>query len=242
VQDKIVSKPKLFEDINWNVLASLVGLMVVVALLWNTRFVYPLKILVVFFHELSHGLAALITGGSIVRIEIVAQEGGLCVTMGGSRFLVLTAGYLGSLIWGGVLLLLAARTRLDRGVSVALGAILLLVTLVYVRPFGGFGFIFGAISGSALVAVGLILPEAVNDYMLRLVGLTSCLYAVLDIKSDIIDRPNLRSDAVMLAEYTGLPSLFWGILWIAVAVVAAFFFLLYACKAKPTPPEPDASI
>jgi hypothetical protein len=233
--DKTVSK--LFENINWKVLASLVGLIVVVALLWNTWFVYPLKILVVLFHELSHGLAALLTGGSIVRIEVVAQEGGLCVTMGGSRFVVLSAGYLGSLIWGGVLLLLAARTRLDRGVSVALGAILILVTLVYVRPFGGFGFMFGAVSGSALVAVGLILPEEVNDYLLRLVGLTSCLYAVLDIKSDIIDRPHVRSDAVMLAEHTGLPALFWGVLWITVAVVAAFFFLLFACKAKATAPR-----
>jgi len=232
---------RLFENINWKVLASLAGLIVGVVLLWNTRFVYPLRILVVFFHELSHGLAALLTGGSIVRIELVAQEGGLCVTMGGSRFLVLTAGYLGSLVWGGVLLLLAARTRLDRGVSVALGAILVLVTLIYVRPIGGFGFIFGGLSGGALIAVGLLLPEEVNDYLLRLVGLTSCLYAVLDIKSDIIDRPHLKSDAVMLAEYTGLPALFWGVLWIAIAAAAAFFFLLVACKARPGQPDQTAN-
>ena len=33
-------------------------------------------------------------------------------------------------------------------------AILLLVTVVWVRPFGGFGFIFGGLSGAALVAIG----------------------------------------------------------------------------------------
>jgi hypothetical protein len=225
--------PKLFERVNWKVLASLVGLVVVVGLLWHTRVVYPLKILVVFFHELSHGLAAILTGGSIARIEVVAAEGGLCVTMGGSRFITLSAGYLGSLVWGGLILLLSARTRLDRGVAVALGAVLVLVSLLWVRPFGSFGFIFGLASGAVFVGMGLLLPEVVNDFVLRVVGLTSCLYAVLDIKSDILDRPHLRSDAVMLAEATGLPSIFWGVLWIVVALAAAFFFLIVACKEKP---------
>jgi len=227
--------PKLFANVNWKVLASLAGIVVVVALVWNTRVVYPLKILVVFFHEMSHGLAALLTGGSVVRIDVVAAEGGLCVTMGGSRFVTLSAGYLGSLLWGGLILLLSARTRLDRGVSVVLGGILVLTALLFVRPFAGFGFLFGLLSGVALVGIGLLLPEAVNDYLLRVVGLTSCLYAVLDIKSDILDRPELRSDAAMLGDLTGLPTVFWGVLWIAVAVVAALYFLLVACKVKPGP-------
>jgi hypothetical protein len=195
---------KLFANVNWKVLASLVGIVVVVALVWNTRVVYPLKILVVFFHEIS-------------------------------RFITLSAGYLGSLLWGGLILLLAARTRLDRGVSVVLGGILVLTALLFVRPFAGFGFLFGLLSGVALVGIGLLLPESVNDYLLRVVGLTSCLYAVLDIKSDILDRPELRSDAVMLGELTGLPAIFWGVLWIAVAVLAALYFLLVACKVKPRP-------
>ena len=43
----------------------LAGIFVVVYCLWNTSLVYPLKILVVFFHEISHGVAAVLTGGSI---------------------------------------------------------------------------------------------------------------------------------------------------------------------------------
>ena len=53
-------------------------------------------------HEVSHGLAALATGGSIKEIQIVQQEGGHAITAGGSRFWTLTAGYLGSLIVGRV--------------------------------------------------------------------------------------------------------------------------------------------
>lgn len=226
---------KLFSKLDHRAFWSLLGLVVVVGFLWDTPVVYPLKILVVFFHELSHALAALVTGGSVEEIRVVANQGGLCITRGGSRFVTLSSGYLGSLVWGGVILLLAARTRLDRGVAVALGAILALVTLLWVRPLISFGFGFGLAAALVMMALGLWLSEEINDYVLRLVGLTSCLYAVLDIKSDILDRPHIRSDAAMLAELTGIPTLFWGVLWIALAVVAALVFLALACrKGAPT--------
>lgn len=230
---------KRLGKIDWKRAGGLLALLVLVALLWNTWFVYPLKILVVFFHELSHGLMAVATGGSILRIELVAQQGGLCVTAGGIRFLVLSAGYLGSLVWGGVILVLAARTRQDKLITMALGALLLLVTVVFIRPIIGFGFGFGALFGLAMIVAGRLLPESVNDLVLKLVGLTSCLYAVLDIKSDIIDRSHLRSDARMLSELTLIPTVAWGVIWIAIATIAAIIFLVIA-SAKPVEDEKKA--
>ena len=61
-----------------------------IALLWNTVVMFPLKVFVVFMHEVSHGLAAYATGGSIVEIEINSQQGGHALTRGGSRFWTLT--------------------------------------------------------------------------------------------------------------------------------------------------------
>lgn len=229
---------KRLGKIDWKRAGGLLALLVVVVLLWNTWFVYPLKILVVFFHELSHGLMAVATGGSILRIELVAQQGGLCVTAGGVRFLVLSAGYLGSLVWGGVILIAAARTRHDKMITMLLGALLLLVTVVFIRPIIGFGFGFGALLGLAMIVAGRLLPESVNDLVLKLVGLTSCLYAVLDIKSDIIDRSHLRSDARMLSEITLIPTVVWGVIWIAIAAIAAVIFLVIA-SAKPKEEEKD---
>jgi hypothetical protein len=228
---------QLLDRINWRTGGALLILMAGVVLFWNTWAVYPLKILVVFFHELSHGLAAWVTGGSIERIELVAQQGGLCVTRGGSTFLTLSAGYLGSLFWGGVILVVAARTRHDKWFTMGLGILLLLVTLLFIRPLVGFGFAFGLFTGGAMVAAGRLLPEKANDLLLKVIGLTSCLYAVLDIKSDILDRSYLRSDARMLAEYTGIPTLVWGVVWILLAVVAAMFFL-YIAATGPEQQEP----
>ncbi|GMU91148.1 MAG: hypothetical protein AMXMBFR4_02060 [Candidatus Hydrogenedentota bacterium] len=97
----------------------LAGLAACIAVLWDTPALYPLRLLVVFFHELSHRAAAVVTGGRIVEIQLNAQEGGLCVTSGGSRFAVLSAGYLGSLACGAFIVIVASRTRADRGLSSA---------------------------------------------------------------------------------------------------------------------------
>ena len=220
------------KDVDWRKLGLLLASLVLIAIFWDSRISYPLRVLVVFFHELSHALAAWATGGSVEEISVVKEVGGACVTAGGSRFLILTSGYLGSLAWGGAILLFAARTRFDRLLMALLGAILIAVSLLFVRPFQGFGFIFGAASGAVLLALAAYLPGAANDYLLRVIGLSSTMYAILDLKDDVLDRPGAPSDARMLAELTGLPALVWGLLWMGIALAATLFFLIQVSKAR----------
>ena len=88
-----------------------------------------------------------------------------------------------------------------------------------------------------LAAAGVFLSEQVNDFLLRWIGLTSCIYAILDIKSDVLDRPELRSDAAMLGELTSLSPQFWGVVWIVVAILGASVFLLLSCREGRPPPR-----
>ena len=212
---------------------ALILIFLVISLLWGTLVLYPLKIFVVFMHEVSHGLAAYLTGGSIVEIEINPQQGGHALTTGGNRFMILTAGYLGSLIWGGIILLMAARTHFDKAVSVLIGIGMVGITIGFGSDM--FTYLFGVGFGVVLIAFGLFLPEVANDWILRVIGITSCLYAILDIKSDILDRSHLRSDARMLAEETNLPTLFWGIVWIVIAIGLTLWFLYIAGKSTDSP-------
>ena len=220
----------------------LIGIFIVIVFLWNTQFVYPLKIFVVFMHEVSHGLAALATGGSIKEIQIVQQEGGHAITAGGSRFWTLTAGYLGSLMWGGLILILAARTRLSKLISAVVGIGMILISIFYLR--NSFGFLFGVGFGGILILVGRLLPESINEWLLRVIGLTSCLYAILDIKSDIIDRSHLRSDARMLHEEVTpyIPTIVWGVLWMAIAIVVTLCVLYIAGKDREKPEALEGEI
>ncbi len=200
-----------------------------IAFLWDTVVMYPLKIFVVFMHEISHGLAGVVTGGKFGEFQVNPQQGGHAYTYGGSKFWVLTAGYLGSLIWGGIILLLAARTRFSKAVSVLIGIGMVAITI----GFGSnlFTYLFGIGFGVALILFGMFLPVIVNEWVLRIIGITSCLYAILDIKSDVLDRSHLRSDARMLSEITPPSTEMWGIIWIVIAIGLTFWFLYIAGKS-----------
>lgn len=198
------------------------GFFALLWLLWDTWVVTPLKLFVVLLHEISHGLAAVATGGGIDRIVITADQGGACYCGGGDAFLTLSAGYLGSLVWGVVLVLLATVLGRRSGWFTALiGVGVGVISALYIR--NPFGLAFGLAAAAALMAAARYLSPAANTRILWVLGLTSCLYAVLDIKSDILDRPEMRSDAAMLAEMTGVPTLAWGILWIGAALVICWY-------------------
>lgn len=199
--------------------------------LWDKPAIYPIKVFVVLLHEISHGLAALATGGAIEKIVLDSNEGGACHCPGGNAFITLSAGYLGSLLWGVVLLEAAGSPRLPKRLLVfLLGAAVAAVSVLYVR--NGFGLLFGLGFGTALMVSGKLLGPAASKVVLITLGLTSCLYAILDIKSDVLDRPHLMSDAAMLAErIPGTSTAMWGILWITIAVAVSALFFRRAYRA-----------
>lgn len=197
--------------------------------LWNTAFVYPVKLFVVLLHEISHGLASVLTGGQIHAIEVTPLQGGLCRCGGGNAFLSLSAGYLGSLLWGGLMIWGAVKLgRRAEWMTALIGVLAGSITVLFIRQ--PFALAFGLAFGAALVAIALRVGSAGNRAVLIGLGMTSCLYAVLDIKSDILDRPELMSDARMLAEMTGVSTVAWGILWIGIAVAFCAFLFRWAWR------------
>jgi len=218
---------------NYKLLLTLIGMLVVIGFLWPYWPIYPLKILVVFFHELSHGLMAILTGGRVHHIELVAMEGGLCYTQGGNLVLVASAGYLGSLLWGGAILLLAVRTHWDKTLCIILGGLLLVVMLLWMRPVFSFGFGFTLLTGAALIWTGIKLNEDSCDLILKLIGLVSIMYVPMDIFSDTLARSDMPSDAVTLSQLTFIPSVVWGVIWLAVACGAGAYFLVLAARITP---------
>ena len=200
---------------------------------WDTAAIYPVKVFVVFLHEISHGVAALLTGGKIIQIEVSQQIGGLCRTMGGSRFVVVSAGYLGSIIWGGLILILATRTRFSSIGSFILGLILLVITALYVR--NSFGVIFGICTGIAFIIIAKYAPMIVNKLVLQFFGLVSCLYVLVDIKEDLFSLERRQTDAQLLADMTHIPSIIWAVLWMAVAILVLWKVLKYSHPDEPAP-------
>ncbi len=204
---------------------QLILIIAVLFFLWNTPFVVPLKILIVFLHELSHAIAAILTGGTVHDLSLSPQQGGHVLSSGGSRFLTLSAGYLGSLMLGALLLVIALRTELDRYALALFGLTMLLVTLFYVRDW--FPLAFCTATGLGMLAIARYLSRPINDMVLRVVGLSSIFYVPYDIFEDTIRRSGLRSDAYMLSEDFGLPTMFWGGLWLLLSLAVIFFCARY---------------
>ncbi len=216
------------------------GMFIGAVLLWNTFLLYPVKLFVVVLHEMSHGLAAILTGGSIDRIQIDYRIGGYCAYFlpGDSGFFsrafVAAAGYLGSMLWGSLIFILAVRTRWDRRMTLIIAILILVLSIFVIKTGEWFGILFCFAFAAALLAAYKWLPDKGHDMFLKFLGLTSCLYVIIDIKDDLIDRSNIGSDADAIAALMKTPSLSVpiGIFWIILAAVILFFTFKIAYKEK----------
>ncbi len=213
---------------DWKSLITLVAMFIVALVFWDYAFLYPVKLFVVLLHELGHGMAAILTGGRIDHIEISSNLGGACWSSGGMRLVVLPAGYLGSMLFGGLILVGAARSRHDKLIAIAIGVATLALVALFVRNL--FGMVFGVAFGLVLVGAGKFLSPRINDFMLKFLGLTSCLYAVLDIKEDLVSRTVPGSDAYQMSQVLFLPPVFWGVLWMGVSVVVSALLVRAAVR------------
>ena len=97
-------------------------------------------------HEVCHGLAAMITGGSIVSLD-VQWEHGLAMTRGGWYPLVSMAGYIGTAFVGAIFLLAAVHAW-ARWLGLIFLAIATLLLVVYAHFSGAFLF--------SLIANGIV--------------------------------------------------------------------------------------
>ena len=108
---------------------------VIAVFLWQVHglyfLTYPFRLFVTMIHELGHGLAAILTGGSFVRYEVIEGGAGLAYTSGGSRFFIIQAGYLGTALFGAALLFFSNRARHPGRIAIGLGLFIGILALLY---------------------------------------------------------------------------------------------------------------
>ncbi len=207
-------------------LIYLIALLVLIMVCWEYPVIYPLKLLVVFFHESSHAIATILTGGTVKELVINKDQGGHVISQGGNQFIILSAGYIGSLLFGVVIYISSVKSHYDKIIMTALAIGIIVITVLLSRSL--FSWIFGLLSGGAMLLMAKYLAEQYNDFALRLIGLTSMMYAPLDIYSDTISRSYLQSDAYFLAEYMGGTTLIWGSIWMLISIAVIFYCLKWA--------------
>lgn len=208
--------------------------------LWSSPIIQPIKIMVVLFHEMSHGLMALVSGGQVLRIVITADEGGACETQGGMALLIVSAGYLGSMFFGGLLLYLS---RFRGSVPVIFTFLTLVVAAAIVTVLHDpYSRSFATALAGSFVFLGLLSPVLIGALILRVLGTVSCLYSIFDIYWDILARGTAEApaenDAVAFSQLTGFSATSVGLLWLAVSALYFIFVLRIIIRASPMEARP----
>ncbi|WP_129670802.1 M50 family metallopeptidase [Candidatus Chloroploca sp. Khr17] len=217
---------------------TLAGLSLLLAVLWRVPILgwlfYPLRLLDTFVHEMSHGLAAIMTGGCFERFVVYPNREGLAHIRGGTRFVVVSAGYLGPALLGGALILLSATDLAEPTILMGLGIGLALLCLGFVRNL--FGFVAGLLLAASLIAAGWYLPPQPASWLFLLL----MMHLPLTSANSLIDLIRLsarrspreqRTDAEVLAEMTHLPALVWALLWFLLALIIVVVTVTVAWSA-----------
>ncbi len=198
----------------------LVAMVMVAYFFWNHPVMYPFEIITTFLHEISHAFGFLLTGGSVIEMNVHPDSSGSLPGYGGSKFFIFSSGYIGSCMLGAMIYLAAAKTNLDRWLLAFFGVAILGLTIIFRG--NEFAMITGVITAVVSLALAKFAPKILCDYLLRFIGLTSMLFPVYDVYQGVIKNPQLRTDAAMLAESVGGSTVMWGWLWIflSLAVIA----------------------
>ncbi|CAA9236485.1 MAG: hypothetical protein AVDCRST_MAG26-1223 [uncultured Chloroflexia bacterium] len=209
------------------------GMGLLTVILWRlpafSWLLYPFRLLNTFTHELSHGVAAIATGGEFHRFTVRSDLSGRARSAGGVRWIVTSAGYIGSALVGGVLTILSARGVGARTVLAGLGVVLGVLCLLFVRN------IFGVAAGLLLAGALFLAGRRLNRFLADGLLLWLSVQLMLDAFDSLLDlvvlsaTPDTRTDAQIMADMTGIPAIFWAVLWnmVALAILAASLYVAY---------------
>lgn len=214
--------------------------------------VYPFRIFVTFIHEGGHALAALVTGNSVHSLavmpngsgEVYSANGGLISTM-----LVSSAGYLGSMIFGALLLLLIRRRVAPRWVLLGSGALVLALTLVFgflaplwnLRLPGLFTLVAGLVLPVGLWAAARYLSPRAAGFLVSFLAVQCVLNAVFDLRNVLFLSAftGAHTDAANMQAATHVHAVIWALMWAAVAFVILTLAMRAYAVAREKPRQSD---
>lgn len=169
-----------------------------------------------FFHEISHGFMAILTGGRVHDIVLNFNGSGHCSRSGGIDFLVSFSGYAGSVLWG--FLIYSAADALSPAKAkfiVATMVVMLMTALVFWAR--NFSTIMILIVLLVIYISPLIKPLWVSvKFFIQLVGIFVMLEAIRSPLYLLDDRD--FGDGENLAKLTWLPEIIWVSVWFTIAV------------------------
>ena len=217
---------------------------------------YPFRIFVTFIHEGGHALAALLTGNSVASLSVAMNASGeTYTTQGGiiSQVLISSAGYLGSMAFGALLLILIRKAIAARIVLLSCGILVFAMTMIFgfikplfwVNAWSGIPFtlLAGLLISAGLVLIARFASARVASFFVSFLAVQCVLNALFDLKTlfslSSPFGPTVQTDALNMSNATGIPAIFWTVLWIAFALGILWFAMRLYVARRESSYQPD---
>lgn len=213
----------------------LTGIALASIILWQTTIgsllLYPFTILATWFHEMGHGLGAILTGSRFERLMIYPDGSGVALSLrpaDGSQLtnvLIAASGPLGPAIAGSLLIIASRSDKSTRSALTVLGTALIISTVIWVRSLTGW--LVLPLLGIAIIVLARRGTARQQHFGIQLLGVQACIsvwsqFGYLFSAGANVDGRVHRSDTGAIADALLLPYWVWG-----AAISAAIVVLLW---------------
>lgn len=221
---------------------------------FGTYLIYPFVILTTWFHEMGHGLTALVLGQQFDQLQIFADGSGVAESRVNtdisalSRAAIAAGGPLAPCLAGSALILASAHEKLWRPALWAMAAAIFASVIVYVRSPVGFFVLPLVAAGIAVIAWRG--PRGLARFTLQFLGVLGAMSMLRDFdylftQEAIIGGQRMLSDTGQIEAALWLPHWVWAALILAICAVCVGASLRYALadeRWRRRPPKLPANV
>lgn len=201
---------------------SLLIITIATIVLWNVPFgklaLYPFTILGTWFHEMAHGLTAIILGGTFYYLEIFSNGSGLAAYSGPlflgpiGRALVAGAGPIGPTIAGFIFIISSVNIKATKFMLYFLSISLIVSNIIWMRSI--FGFIVISVFVIIIILITLKANDKIKQFVLQLLGVQAFASVYMSIgylfsTGANVDGSSFASDTQQMANNLLLPHFIW---------------------------------
>lgn len=216
---------------------------------------YPFQLFVTFIHEGGHALASVLTGHSVRSLSVSLDTSGLTQTLvpveGSffSKMLISSAGYVGAIAFGALMLWLVRKRVKARFVLVGSAVIIAGLTSVFgfLMPLTNFSLnpftlLAGALITAGLLAAAKYLGPRARNFLVSFLAVQCVLNALFGLRDLLLisATSEKHTDAVNMASLFPYiwplnTSIFWGLFWAAISFVIVTLALRAYAVSKESP-------
>lgn len=220
---------------NRNSTKYFLGFSILIILMWNFPIglvqLYPFTILATYFHEMGHGLAAMLLGSKFHYLLIHMDGSGVAVhsdanflgTIG--KAIISISGPLGPTFAGMLFIYSSGSFKTTQRLLVILGAFIIISVIIWVRS--AFGVLFLLAIGAFLVFIGIKSSARTKQLVLQFIGVYSMLSLYQNVDYLFMQQVEMGgtimlSDTGYLQEYLFLPYWLWGTIILGISLFAFY--------------------